>query len=388
MAKQQIQQNGNGHQTHGAVSTTESGGNTEPPVSQRFLSAKEELRIPVISIVRDSQQNSDRALSPTVRLSDEESAQVAGVVATLPSFLARDPSDEVFRELAVRAALLPYKLRLSIEDFRLNSSVSGTLQINNLPCSPSCRTAADGRLRAGSYLTDEEKLSIMLASLHGTVFSYKDEKGGDIPARISPVPGSDAEQTNGSSKSRFGWHTENLSKGRLQPHGILLFCVKPDPERQAETTTASVREAISKLSGPSIRVLRREEFLVQAPISFSSNAESSLTSVLIGPENSPRLAYHETRMRPADPANKAAHAALEELLEKLNSVARGVKLDSGSALLIDNHVATHARGEFHAYFDGEDRLLLRVYTTNDWSHVREHCLNGTRLVVTSELDHA
>jgi L-asparagine oxygenase len=278
-------------------------------------------------------------------------------------------------------------LRYSIEWFRQRPEdfPTGTLLLKNLPMDPDPGpTPADGRPSGHKTTSISEHVLIACASLHGTPFVPLQEKEGDLPAMVCPVKGSEEYQRNDSSTTRFGFHTENAIDVERRPYGIFLLCIRSDHEGVAETTSASIIEALPYISTPALDVLRRPLFQIYAPHSYNGNTSPLVVPAISGSLSQPQLIFREGGMTPL--CDEAAYA-LKELEDALNYVTRSVCLRPGDLLLMNNFICTHGRSSFQPRWDGQDRWLMRVFTTHDWETVRQFCLPGTRHLVPQNVVH-
>jgi L-asparagine oxygenase len=322
----------------------------------------------------------------SLSLTDDEREETCALIEQVRRQHDRPVTDKFFDYIDDLAVHLPKRLRLAVMEFRRRPNATGTLLIRNLPVWPVGPTPANGLLRPDGNTWRAERLAMMIASLHGYIFSYADEKNGQMPQAVAPVPGDADEQTNGST-TNFGWHTENNALRPVQPLGIILHCLRQDAAKQAETITASIHEAVSLLAKPVVKILLEPHFMVQLPISIAPDAEPLITSALDDSGSYLRLNFHETRMSVSPDSKKpaAARAALCELLQALNSVQRSVRLEPGSLIIVANDFCVHGRSAFHASYDGSDRFLIRVYTHGHWEQLQNWCRPGTRLVVPADI---
>ncbi|MGP7816429.1 TauD/TfdA family dioxygenase [Niallia sp. 01092] len=95
-------------------------------------------------------------------------------------------------------------------------------------------------------------------------------------------------------------------------------------------------------------------YVLSPPSSFNSPNLSIKTSVLSGNIVKPNLCIYGSLMKGI---NDKAEWALEELKKALSKVSSGIVLTPGDLIIIDNHLAAHARTAFKPKYDGKDRWL-------------------------------
>ncbi|HEV2783596.1 MAG TPA: TauD/TfdA family dioxygenase, partial [Actinophytocola sp.] len=94
-------------------------------------------------------------------------------------------------------------------------------------------------------------------------------------------------------------------------------------------------------------------------------------AVLYGDRRTPYLRADAYYWRPADPADRAAAAALARLAAGLTGALRDVTLAAGDYCFLNNHKVVHGRRPFRARYDGTDRWLKRVCIARDLRRSRE-----------------
>jgi L-asparagine oxygenase len=143
-----------------------------------------------------------------------------------------------------------------------------------------------------------------------------------------------------------------------------LICLRSDHEQKAKTETASIVQALELLPGHAIDLLRQPLFSLKPPSSFNAPELSIQTPVLTGNIVKPSLCIHASLM---EGMNAKAQWALDELKKALSEVSSGVVLTPGDLIIIDNHLAAHARTAFTPKYDGKDRWLQRMFSIVDFN---------------------
>ena len=198
----------------------------------------------------------------------------------------------------------------------------------------------------------------------------------------SPVPA--RREANRSDEALLVHHElhVDLAYFNRQPDYLLLFCLRGDHERHALTYVTDVRDAYVLLSPKVRRILREPRFGISARASFHASQDRPLWSrprhVLSGPKWEPQLCVN---LNGTQGVGAEANRALAELRRALSTptVIKGVCLEPGDCLLIDNRKAAHEHGLFRPRFDGFDRWLQQVYICTNLFHVRA-AMSGPRLM--------
>lgn len=325
----------------------------------------------------------------TVVLTDHENRAVADIVSGLPRW---DPHevhpDADFRRCRSAAGHFPERVVQAIDEFRSRPDKfeDGCLLVKNLPVEMDPGpTPSRYDVPISRDTTVAENVIVCLATLHGEPFVPSYEQEGRQPGLVAPVQGEEELPINGSSKGTFGFHVENAIDGDCSPDGISLLTIRPDQNGEAATTTASLYHALQLLSAPALAVLRKLLFEVSKPASFDGDIEPMIVAALSGSDRYPILRYRAYGFRPI---TELAAEALHELDAALISVKREERTVRGDYLLVNNKICVHGRTSFRAYWDeraASNRYLLRVYSTLNWSTVRDCCYPNTHMLVPTQL---
>jgi hypothetical protein len=269
-------------------------------------------------------------------------------------------------EAELRYGELPRAVRRTVAGFRHRSNEHGVLLVRGLPGDPDLpATPEDPQAIARKDTSWSELWLAMVATALGSPFGYVQEKRGEIYQNVVPTPQNADKLCSEGSRRPLGFHTENP----FHPHPpdyLLLHCLRPDHERVAMTTSASVRTVLPCLSLRARALLGQARYRVGIDTSFGSPdgtmGNGPTVPILSGDPYDPFMAVDLDLMVGLD---AEAQAALEELQAAIDSVTGGVRLDAGDLLVIDNRRAGHGRSEFTARFDGRDRWLQRMYVIRD-----------------------
>lgn len=325
--------------------------------------------------------------SPTITntyvLSHSEREAVREAVASLQRC---DPHrrlpEAAFLHHATAARRFPDPLLAFLERFRAlpETHPEGFVLIRNLPLDaeigPTPVSPLDPFLRETSLA---ENLLLAICTRLGDPFVHGLEQNGRMPGALIPQRGQEHLPINGSSTQPFGWHVDNVVNRVARPHRLALLCLRPDPDGEAATTTASLAEALPLLSPRALHTLERAWYTFTPPLSFGGQGEP-VTLPVITPHLFNYRAYDRTAM------NEEAGRALAELDEALNHVARSTRTAAGDCLILNNRAICHGRTSFRAEFDdpelaARNRYMLRVYITESLWTLRPWCEPGTRVLL-------
>jgi L-asparagine oxygenase len=325
----------------------------------------------------------------TLVLTDGERADIAEVVFGLRRWDPHEVHPDIdFIRCRSAAGHFPERVVQALDEFRSRPDrfEDGVLIIRNLPMEADPGpTPSRFDVPINRTTTVAENVIICLATLHGEPFVPSYEQGGRQPGLVAPVQGEEELPINGSSKGTFAFHIENAIDGDCSPDGISLLTIRPDQNGEAATTTASLYHALQLLSAPALAILRKPLFEVSKPDSFVGDIDPMIVPVLAGSDRYPTLRYRAYGFRPL---TDLAAEALHELDVALISVKREDRSVRGDYILVNNKICVHGRTSFRAYWDerqASNRYLLRVYSTLNWSAVRDCCYPNTHMLVPTQL---
>jgi L-asparagine oxygenase len=146
----------------------------------------------------------------------------------------------------MRADELPRYVRRALLEFQVYSNTEGILLLRGLPIDPALYridTPADSARTLAKTTFVSERCLAMIGSRLGHLVSYAQEKNGDLFQNLAPVQANERLQASSSSKVRLQFHRETVFHP-FPPEFLLLFCLRPDHEQQAETIYASIKHAL------------------------------------------------------------------------------------------------------------------------------------------------
>lgn len=268
----------------------------------------------------------------------------------------------------------------AVRRFRADPDPSGVLLLRGLdlgdpPPTPASPTAAIATVKDDR----SERALLALGGLLGEPVGFVQEHGGVLVQDIVPTETSAGRQISTGSRVALDFHTETAFH-RHRPRYLLLGCLRPDPERRAETLYLSVADLLAHLDPADVAILRQARFRIGVDESFAADGRRRLGQplpVLSGSPDRPVLVFDADLMVATDPG---AGAVLDRVRAVVAAQRHGVRLDAGDVLVIDNHLAVHGRAPFQAHFDGTDRWLQRVLVVEDLATVTER---SGRIITTA-----
>jgi len=339
-----------------------------------------------------------------IQLSHDERGEVEALLAEL---VARYPCADDARfldQIGLYAQRLPQRLRAGAAALR-HTEAAGACRISGLAvddeqigATPShwADTLHDHRTLR------EEFYFLLCATLLGEVFSWSSQQGGRLVNEVVPIKGHEDRQINSGSTTTLLWHTEDAFHPYRADY-IGLLCLR-NPDR-TETTVACIDDV--PISAEVRRVLFERHFVFRpdeahlpanrdprAPAPAGSEALLARSyarieqmanaprkaAVLFGDPAGPYVRLDSDAID-RDATDPAAAAALAEFMSEVDSHLRGVVLEPGEVMFVDNYRAVHGRQPFQANFDGRDRWLKRVNITRDLRRSRDARMSATSRVV-------
>ncbi|GAA3228527.1 guanitoxin biosynthesis L-enduracididine beta-hydroxylase GntD [Dactylosporangium siamense] len=339
-----------------------------------------------------------------VRLSPTECAEVEAILAELIDTFP-DANDAAFlRRVTLYAQRMPERLRATAHRLR-HQETSGALLVSGFEVDDdrigdTPQHWADTLRQSGTVR--EEFFFILCATLLGDVFCWSSQQGGRLVNEVVPIKGDEDRQINSGSTSELLWHTEDAFHPYRADY-IGLMCMR-NPDRTATMLACMdevpIAEEVSKVLFEQRFVFRpddahlpvnRDPNMVVAPGTEAAVARSyarieeicrnpEKTAVLFGDPSAPYIRLDSDAIE-RDIDDPLAVAALDAFMAEVDKHLRGVVLEPGDIMFVDNYRAVHGRQPFKANFDGRDRWLRRVNITRDIRKSRDSRASATARVV-------
>lgn len=299
-----------------------------------------------------------------------------------------DP-DRMSASLYQAFALLPTDELQAILDFGRHADSGGVGVVRNLPVDPQLPlTPVDGNPSPDKQTFVAEGVLLGLSSLLGVPIGFTTEKSGQLVHDVVPVEQGAMTQTNQGSVEFLNFHNDIVydALGRYDlpnPDFLVLNCLRQDPGREAVTYYADARDVCARLDDEVVATLRKPLFQLNAPGSYVRDVAggepvySEPIPIISGPDEAPEIAISANGVSALTTAANEVFALVQQACR---DVAHGVKLEPGTAMLINNRKGLHARSPFVAKHDGTDRWLQRTYVRRDLWSIRYRKVEGSRRV--------
>ncbi len=286
--------------------------------------------------------------------------------------------------------LFPSRIVGRLAAFVERGNDCGALIIRNLPQDHDLPPTP---VRPGTRVTESSHLSELwmccIAVQLGEPFAYLQERNGDIFQEVFPTREHASNLSSQSSAIPLDYHTEMMFHPHCPDH-LLLYGLRQDSEKRAQTMFSSVREFLPLLSESDRNSLFCESFTlnfshIHSPYSVWGTRVSEWrglcpsVAVLYGSPSDPFIRYEPDLMTAKTPA---AARALEAIEQVIHETSRTVAIEPGCLLILDNRRCVHARSMFAAKFDGSDRWLRRMHILRTLEPSSPNRLPGSRVIDT------
>jgi L-asparagine oxygenase len=320
-------------------------------------------------------------------LADEVRDALCEALLPLPN--PTDDIDESLTQLHVVFSRLPSGQLQTLLDFGRHFDTPGVLLVRNLPVDPELPpTPVDGGPSQVKKTFVAESVLLGLSQLLGEPVGFTTEKQGRLIHDVVPVSTGATSQTNQSSRVFLNFHNDIVYDeiGRYDvsnPDFLVLNCLRQDAAAEAITYYADCRDLMRALSPHTVQTLGSPLFRLNAPGSYVRDVADGVDvlsdpiRVISGPWDSPEIVISANGVHGLTPD---AAQALYDLQLACQEIAHQVRLEAGSALLINNRKGLHARSQFLARHDGKDRWLQRTYLRRSLWNIRYRRVPGERRV--------
>ena len=272
------------------------------------------------------------------------------------------------------ALVAPPRVQELLRRWKTDPDRSGALVIDGWGVDPELPpTPIDGRRSPRKMTTYSEQVVCAIAAMLGEPISFASERGGTLVTDLSPVKGKEKALTNEGSEAYLGWHTEHAATGLLlsRPERVVdtlvFFHLRGDPQGEAKTLGADIRDARQLLAPDVVETLRRPEFTFRPPLLVRASLptdrrEFRSLPVLTGDDEHP-FANAALYGDLTEGQTLEAREGLNELGKALDAVQFHLPTVPGRVVIVDNRRFFHARYPYRPAYDGNDRWLQRVMTT-------------------------
>jgi Fe(II)/alpha-ketoglutarate-dependent arginine beta-hydroxylase len=318
-----------------------------------------------------------------IRLDESENSNLLELLRDLSARYGSAESPEFLAQATVHAHQLPFRLRQTLNEFRLFEPEAAICRIagyaiDDRKIGP---TPAHWKDRQRNCIpVEEEMLLVLLGSLLGDVIAWSTQQDGAVVHDIAPIKSHEHDQLGSGSAEELTWHTEDAFHPCRGDY-LGMMCLR-NPDR-VPTTFAALN--VSALDPATLNLLFEPHYTIRPDEShLRKNRVDSISgelleaahdhieemseapekiAVLFGSPDAPYCRLDPYFMDP--PENPEARAALDRLIRLIGSQLEEMVLEPGEFCFIDNFKAVHGRRSFKARFDGTDRWLKRVNIMRD-----------------------
>lgn len=196
---------------------------------------------------------------------------------------------------------------------------------------------------AGPYLG--EAVLALVGSVVGELQSLAHQNDGRVFHDIMPVHSFRDQQTSASSEVTLELHTE-LAFVADPPDYLMLFCVRQDPGREAETHLFDSRAAIDRLTAEEFAALAKHEFHFGLDANITGEVDAGGGPYPIFDAATARLLRYDLDLHRR--TGREGDAAFRALTEAFLDARLAIRLRRGQLLLVDNKRMVHSRSRFRA----------------------------------------
>jgi Fe(II)/alpha-ketoglutarate-dependent arginine beta-hydroxylase len=336
-------------------------------------------------------------------LSAGDNASLRPLLAELTERYDTIEQAELVDRARVYAARLPQHLLGFLEEFRLREPsalclVSG-LDIHDETLGPTPPHWRNSQF--GSRALAQEVFFLLCGSVLGDIFGWSTQQDGRLMHDVLPIQGHEHYEIGSNSLQHLSWHSEDafhpcrgdyvalmclrnpdavetvvcqgfdLDWDRLDVEALFEeeFTQLPDNSHRPENVAQSTGDAtLDRLRARSFELIR------------SWNEHPPRRPILYGDPQDPYMALDPYHMC-LDGWPDRSVRAYRELCEAIELGLRGIALQPGDCLFLDNCRAVHGRKSFRARYDGADRWLKRLNITRSLRSSRSWRLSpGSRII--------
>jgi L-asparagine oxygenase len=300
----------------------------------------------------------------TIQFTQEESKSLQDLASRIKVSPSLNPQ-EFCKEAKELSEQIPKRIREHLIDFAEKGSQTGyfLIQTNS---KHDILTPVNNQLQVGKN-TELAKIQAILIQSISEMIAYEAEGFGCLFQDIVPVKSMSREQTSIGSNTELEIHTEQAFS-KLRPDILCLACLRGDPN--ALTYILPIHKIIDQMTREEKLLLREQLWKIGVDLSFKLHgkefAEGEIRgpiSIIYGEENDPHLTFDQDLMFSFCETG-------EYLLNKIENIYYKDRfqhnLTPGEIILIDNRRAVHGRSPFFPKYDGNDRFLVRCFSTFDY----------------------
>lgn len=248
----------------------------------------------------------------------------------------------------------------TLYELRLGLTPVGAALITNLPLdSDLVPTPTNGKMVKQKSSFVAEAMLIGIGRFMGYPFSYNNQHGGEFIHCVAPQIGKEKSISAFGSDSIFDFHIE-ATYCDFRPDFLSLLCLRENSQQKVITNISDNQNAINSLPADMVKILSQENYQLKQSEIFTNHQQVKQKRIAVITHNNreKRFCFNFNTMQAL---NEPALKALDSFKQQLIAGRTGIILKKGDLLLIDNNRCCHGRTDFKAFYDGNDRWLIRNY---------------------------
>uniref|UniRef100_A0A6C0JE68 TauD/TfdA-like domain-containing protein n=1 Tax=viral metagenome TaxID=1070528 RepID=A0A6C0JE68_9ZZZZ len=288
----------------------------------------------------------------------------------IAKLLYNNPStdQELFcKEAKTLSSFIPLRIKHELVKFANHGSETGfiiikTINMENisLPITPPKNYYKIGEK------TLLAKIQSILIQFFSEMIAYEAECYGQLFQDVVPIKNMAKNQTSMGSEVELEIHTEQAFSD-LRPDYLSLACLRGDDN--AFTYILPIKYIIDNVSKEEFEILRKPNWKTDVDLSFKINGHQFIKGDTRGPMpiingelGNLNLQFDQDLMKGIDDDSEKMVLKITDIYYK-HRIAYNLK--KGEIIFIDNRRAVHGRSTFYPKFDGNDRFLIRCFSTLD-----------------------
>ena len=317
-----------------------------------------------------------------ININPEFSNEISSIINKYLTLNPYKDLEKFLRKAALASFALPDEIKDHLLDFKKYGNEEGFLLFKDLPIDPDLMDTPkeiENVVKQKKTFYSEFWLSAF-GGFFGDPFSYIQESKGVLFHDLRPDPKKQKELSAESSSVMLDFHTETAFHPHL-PDFLLLFCLRGDRDKKAKTIVSSLRHFAQDIDPRLENILRQPLFKTGIDYAFGSvsgtRGNGPVMPIIYGDSHDPLIIFDpELMLGLTEEANQAI-TALKKIIDKHQ---KGVVLEPGNLLIVDNLRALHGRTIFKAYFDGQDRWLQRLYVSRNLTRANMQFSKSERVI--------
>jgi len=269
-----------------------------------------------------------------------------------------------------------------LNDFLKNGNENGFLLIKNFPINDKEleKTPKCNKLHIGEN-TILAKVQSIIMNYIGDMISYEAEGDGYLFQDVIPDIRMKNIQTSLGSNTELEVHIEQAFS-KLRPDILSLGCLRGD--ENAFTYILPVGKLLENLNNDEIEILYKPLWMTSVDFSFKLNGNDFIDGdvrgpfpILSGELTDPFFLFDQDLMFGI---TEESQKILKKIINIYYNNRIKHNLQPGEIILIDNNRSIHGRSSFSPKYDGNDRFLIRCFSTFDYKKSSYARPNGSRTV--------